>query len=319
MTSVPLAGGAEFDRIRAIARTLGPRARGLGGDCALVEFRGETLALSTDVSVEGVHFRRDWLTSEEIGWRAGAAALSDLAAVGAEAIGLLAAITLPRELPEGDTTALMAGLGAAAMSVGGVVLGGDLSRGDAISLAVTVVGRVSRPVPRSGAKPGDVVCVTGALGGARAALAAWEAGRAPDQAARAAFARPEPRLTVGRWLALHGATAMIDLSDGLAGDAAHLAAASGAALEIRLDRLPLHPSVPADGAGEPAAVFAARGGEDYELLVTLPAKTAAGAPDRCRADTGVELTRIGVVRDGTGVQFLLGGRPVELRGYDHFA
>lgn len=313
MTETPLGPGAEFDRIRAIAAALGGRARELGNDTALVRLGGTTVALSVDVSVEGVHFRREWLTLEEIGWRAAAAALSDLAASGAEVVGVLAALTIPASEPISSFVSLMQGVGAAADAVGGKVLGGDLSRGDAIALALTVIGTTQTPARRSGARPGDGVWVTGALGGSRAALTALLAGREPDVAARVRFSRPEPRIAWGRWLAAQGAHAMLDLSDGLAGDAGHLAAASGAALHLTLERLPVHPAVLREAAlaGEPAAVFAAKGGEDYELLVALPAGFPGGAD--------FPLTRIGEVRPGAGLHLELDGGPVVLSGYEHFA
>ena len=250
--TLPLAGGPEFDRIRAIIQALGPRAKGLGGDVRYVDAGDSLLALSVDVSVEGVHFRRDWITLEEIGWRAAAGALSDLAAAGAECVGLLVALTtMPRE-PEESFVSVMRGVDAAVASVGGLVLGGDLSRGDAMSLAVTVVGRTRTPIYRRGARAGDGLWITGELGGARAALAAWMAGRDPEPAARQRFTRPVPRLPEGRWLVEHGATAMMDLSDGLGGDAGHLAAASGLALCVELHDLPVHPAARPSHAAGPA-------------------------------------------------------------------
>lgn len=313
MSELRLGGGPEFDRIRAIAAALGPRARGLGNDTALLPLGDTLLALSTDLSVEGVHFRREWLTLEEIGWRATAAALSDLAAAAATPLGVLAALTLPGTEPAGSSVALMEGAGAAAAAVGATVLGGDLSSGDALSLAITVVGTVAVPVGRSGARPGDGLWVTGELGGARAALADLLAGRPPEAAARARFAHPEPRIDWGRRLAAGGASAMLDLSDGLAGDAEHLAAASRVALRIELERIPVHPAVQqaAATAGEPAPAFAASGGEDYELLVALPAGVTA--------DPDIQLTRVGEVQAGAGLRLDWQGRPVSLAGYRHFA
>jgi len=319
VTSLPLGPGAEFDRIRAIARALGPAARMLGGDCAVIpEPSGSSLLLSTDVSVEEVHFRRDWLHPGEIGWRAAAAALSDLAAGGADPVGLLAAVTVPRGSPERALTELMRGVGDAVTAVGGLVLGGDLSAGVVWVVAITVVGRAARPMSRRGARPGDGVWVTGTLGGARAALEAWRRGAEPVTEARNAFAHPLPRIRAGRWLADHGATAMLDLSDGLAGDARHLAAASEVALELDLDLLPLAPSarVAASALGMAPGRFAAEGGEDYELLVTLPPEfTRAG---ELEAECGVPLTRIGAAAGGSGVRLELGGVELSLNGFDHF-
>lgn len=312
-----LGPGPEFDRIRAITEVLGPRAAELGDDCAMVPLNGGFLALSTDVSVDGVHFRRSWLSAREIGWRATAAALSDLAAVGADPAGLLVALTLPADLPEADLLALMDGAGAAASASGTPVLGGDLAHGGTLQLAVTVVGSTPSWRGRSGAQAGDGLWVTGWLGGSRAALRAWEAGTTPDPAAREAFARPVPRLATGRWLASAGARAMIDLSDGLAGDARHLAAASGVAITIELARVPCHPALAAM-APAAAARFAAEGGEDYELLVAMPRAFGAEDASRCEAETGVRLTRIGQVGEGEGAVLLEGGEPAVLRSFDHF-
>lgn len=319
MTDIPLGAGAEFDRIRAIARALGPAAAGLGGDCAVIpESPGSNLVLSTDISVENVHFRVEWLSLEEIGWRAAAAALSDLAAAGAGAVGILTALTVPGSAPQSAVVEVMRGAGAAAAAADGVVLGGDLSSGDAWNIAVTVVGRAARPVSRRGAAPDDGVWVTGRLGAARAALEAWRQGREPDAHARGAFAHPAPRISAGRWLAAHGASAMLDLSDGLAGDAGHLAAASDVGLAIDLDLLPVAPAArtAAQGLGVAPARFAAEGGEDYELLATLPAGFASA--DSFEAAVGIPLTRIGSVRAGSGIRFRLAGADLVLTGFDHF-
>lgn len=313
MASLPLAGGPEFDRIRAIVDALGPRAAFLGGDAALVPLGDDLLALSTDVSVEGVHFRRDWLALDEIGWRATAGALSDLAAVAAECVGVLVALTADAREPEGTFASVMRGVDAAAASVGGVVLGGDLSRGDGMALAVTVVGRRATGITRHGARAGDGLWMTGTLGGARAALAAWTTGRLPEPGARERFAHPQPRLPAGRWLADHGARAMMDLSDGLGADAGHLAAASGLALEIELSRVPVHPAARAEArlAGQRPALFAAWGGEDYELVAAMP-PDFSGSPE-------LDVTQVGQFTEGSGVCFTLDGRPVAPGGYDHFA
>ena len=178
----PLGPGPEFDRIRAIARALGPAARGLGDDCALLPHGSETLAISTDVSVENVHFRLDWLSPREAGWRAAAAALSDLAAEAAEPLAVLSAITCPRAAGAEELTEMSAGIGEAAASTGAAVMGGDLSSGPAWSLAITVIGRAARPVTRTGARRSDGLWVTGVLGGARAALEAFRRGEKPGQA-----------------------------------------------------------------------------------------------------------------------------------------
>ena len=312
--------GAEVDRIRRIVAALGARAGDVGDDCAEVPPGDGTLVVSTDASVEHVHFQRDWLTAEEIGWRATAAALSDLAAQGAEPVGVLAALALPAGTPEVETTALMRGVGAAAASVGAAVLGGDLSRAQEWMITATVLGRASPPVRRSGAKRGDGLWVTGALGGARAALEAWRSGRMPDPEARAAFAHPEPRIAAGRWLAQHGARAMIDLSDGLAADVRHLAAASGVAAEVQLELLPVNGAAAAQAIaqGKDATIFAAEGGEDYELLAALPPSFGASEVSDFEKATGHALVRVGEIVKGGGVKLTLRGERLLLDGFDHF-
>jgi thiamine-monophosphate kinase len=315
-----LGQGAEFDRIRELVRVLGERARGLGDDCALLSDLSGTVALSTDVSVERVHFRLDWITAEEAGWRSAASALSDLAADGAEAVGLLSAITVPDGASTEDLAAIVDGIGSAAAAVGAAVLGGDLSRGPAWSATITVIGRAEHPVSRAGARVGDAVWVTGAVGGARAAVEAWRRGEMPTPEARGAYAHPEPRIAAGRWLAAHGARAMLDLSDGLGADAGHLAAASGVRIRLHLETVPVAAATIAEARRleVPAQQFAAEGGDDYELLAALPPDF--GEPDvrAFQSATGIALTRVGVVERGTGVHAELLGRALELRGYDHF-
>ena len=315
-----LGPGPEFDRIRAIARGLGERASGLGDDCALLADSVGTVALSTDLSVEGVHFRLDWITPAEAGWRSAAAALSDLAAEGAEPIGVLSAVMVPDGAKDDDLTAFAGGIGEAAAAVGATVIGGDLSRGPAWSATVTVVGRASRPVTRAGALAGDGVWVTGVLGAARAAVESWCRGEPPLPAARRAYARPEPRIIAGRWLAAHGARAMLDVSDGLAGDAGHLAAASGARIRLTLETVPVAAAAVAEARrlAVPVQQFAAEGGDDYELVVALPPDFGEAHVREFEVATGIAITRIGTVERGSGVRAELLGRALELRGYDHF-
>jgi thiamine-monophosphate kinase len=313
-----LGPGVEFDRIRGIVRLLGDNAAGLGDDCGLIRDGDGFLALSTDVSVEQVHFRLDWISLQEVGWRATAAALSDLAAEGAEPVGLLAAVTLPAGAGEPDLLELMSGVGAAAKFAGAPVLGGDLSSGPLWSLAITVVGRTRVPITRAGARPGDRLWVTGSLGGARAALETWRRNEKPSSEVRTRFAHPVPRIAAGQWLARHGAHAMIDLSDGIAGDARHLAAASQVRLQIDLEALPLADGAPreAERLNIPPGQFAAEAGEDYELLAALPSSFDGAA--QFGHDCGIELTRIGTVGEGRGVRFLSAGGELQLAGFNHF-
>jgi thiamine-monophosphate kinase len=198
------------------------------------------------------------------------------------------------------------------------VIGGDLSSAPVWIITVTVMGRTRAPISRGGAEAGDQLWITGTLGLARAALESWRRGDSPTLTARTRFAHPEPRIAAGRWLARHGAHAMIDLSDGLGGDAAHLAAASRVALAIQLESLPVSPDVEEEAgrAGVSAHQFAAESGEEYELLVSMPPRF--NAVDAFTHECGMVLTQIGQVEPGNGVRFRLGGREVQLRGFDHF-
>lgn len=321
--SVALGPGKEFDRIRAIVAALGVQGAGIGDDCAVVPgppHPGDALVVSTDASVEGVHFLTTWLTPKEIGWRATAAALSDLAAAGARPAGVVIAVVTPAEASEQMLVEVMAGAGGATAAAGAVVLGGDLCRGMAWHLAVTVLGWSPRVPGRGGATPGDRLWVTGSLGDARAALITFRAGRDPEPRVRRRFTAPDVRIPAGLALAAHGATAMLDLSDGLAGDVGHLAAASAVGVEVDLERLPVQRDTAraAEEIGIPPARFAAMGGEDYELLAAMP---SGFSPDATLIEElGVPLTEIGrVTPSGTGVRLLEGAVPVMLGGFDHFA
>jgi thiamine-monophosphate kinase len=317
MTAGRLGPGAEFDRLREIFARLGTAGQGLGDDTALLRLGGTTLAVSMDLSLEGVHFQTAWLSFEEIGWRATAAALSDLAAEGAKPVGILVSLGLPgRETgDEGGVEPgpeIMAGVAAAAKHVGTKVLGGDLVRSERYIVDVCVLGTALRPVRRSGARRGDSVWVTGTLGGAALALQGFRSGHSPAGALRRRFARPEPRIAAGRWLARHGARAMIDISDGLAADAGHLAAASGVAIELELERIPCW-----SGAAPRDAIAS---GEEYELLVVLPRSFTDRSARAFTHANGLALSPIGRCTVGSGVRLLDGGRAVPVpEGFDHFA
>jgi len=316
--NLALGPGPEFDRIRRLLALLGPAAQDIGDDCALVPCGDGFVCLSTDVSVEQVHFRLDWITLEEAGWRATAAALSDLAAEGSRPVGLLCAVSAPATSSEDDLMAVMRGVRDAGAYAAAPVLGGDLSTSPVWGLAMTVVGRSASPVSRSGIRPGDGLWVTGALGGSRAALSAWHRGARPNPAARARYAHPVPRLAAGIWMATHGAHAMIDLSDGLAGDTGHLAAASGVGIEVDVNAVPAAPET-AEEAGHLGITpqqFAAEGGEDFELLVALPPAFAGAAA--FEAECGLPLTRVGTAFEGSGVRFSRGGTVVSLSSFNHF-
>ena len=308
---VALGPGPEFDRIRAVWRALGGHGAALGDDAALVEVGGERLAISTDLAIEGQHFRLGWLDPVEIGWRAAAAALSDLAAVAAQPVGVLASVGVPGERSEAFLTELMDGVARAAACVGAKVWGGDLVRSEHVTIDVVVVGRAPAPVSRAGARPGDGLWVTGRLGGVVTAVRAWSEGREPSAEARVRFAHPTPRIAEGAWLRDRGARAMIDLSDGLVGDAGHLAAASGVVCVIEADRVPIHAAADWESA--------IAGGEEYELLVALPGETADSLGREFEVEFGVPLTHIGRIEEGTGVRVVRNGQPVDVEGgFSHF-
>lgn len=304
MSHTPLGPGAEFDRIRKALARLGSNAAGAGDDCAFVEVGAERLALSCDLTIEGTHFRAGWLAPEELGWRATAAALSDLAAVAAQPLGVLTSVAVPAEWPEEHFVDLMEGVGSAAQSVGAVVWGGDLVRADRVAVDVMVAGRIDgEPVRRTGAQVGDELWVTGSLGGPFHAIAAWNAGAEPEATARARLVHPVPRVREALWLKQRGARAMIDLSDGLVADAGHLAAASGVGVTLDPDLVPLHPAVE---VVDEALVS----GEEYELLVALPPGAGAPAAEAFRAAFALPLTRVGMVERGAGVQVRRRSGPV---------
>jgi thiamine-monophosphate kinase len=306
-----LGAGVEFDAIRAMLRVWGAQATGIGDDAAVLTVPpGESLVASTDASFEHVHFRRDWLTPREIGARAAAAALSDLAAMAATPVGLLLAIGVPPAW-RSELDALARGIGEVAAAALCPIVGGNVTRAGELSLTITVLGTTTRPLQRTGARVGDALYVTGALGGPGAALDALLRGATPRDVDRARFAAPRPRIAEARWLAEHGARAAIDISDGLVADAGHLAAASGVRVVIDLASLPC-----VDGIAPEAA---ASSGEEYELLVAFSGDAFPDA--RAFSDRfGAPLTTVGRVVSGSGVSLEGGDERVALpSGHDHLS
>jgi thiamine-monophosphate kinase len=306
--------GREFASIARWVQHWGTRARGIGDDAAILDVpTGRQLVVSTDTSTEGVHFKREWLTPAEIGWRAAMAALSDLAAMGAEPLGVLVAVGAPASW-DAALDEVLHGVGDACAVTHAPIIGGDTTRGPVLTLGITVLGTSSVPLRRSGARDGDRIYVTGSLGGPGAALSAWQRGdSAPRATHRARFAHPVARIVMGAWCASNGATAAIDISDGLVADAGHLAAASGQRIVIELSSIPV--------VGGVSLRDALVSGEEYELLVCGPPGLDVAA-NAARVGT---LTPIGRViaptpTNGSGVDVRDGMHRVDPPpGYDHLS
>jgi thiamine-monophosphate kinase len=301
---------SELVAIELLARALAqPRAKGvvlgIGDDAAVLE---NGLVWTIDAAVEGVHFDRRWVTLEDIGARAVEAALSDLAAMGATPIAALSALTLPRGIQRREIVALGKGEARAAKRAHTPIVGGNIARGPVLSLTTTVLGRARRPLRRDGARPGDELWLVGKLGLARAGLSFLQkSGKGPRQALRA-WQRPHALLDEGRKL-VGRASACIDVSDGLAGDAWHLAERSRVRVVIEGDAIvdPMLRAVARALARSPIEL-ALQGGEDYALLATGPRQKR---PRFAR--------KIGGIEAGRGVLLELAGkrRVLPRQGFDH--
>lgn len=306
-----MGAGAEFDAIRALMARWGDLVVDIGDDAAVLPAVSTGVrVVSTDACIEDVHFRRAWITPREVGARAAAAALSDLAAMGAEAECLLVAFVVPPSWRDllGEVAD---GIGDVVRPSGARIVGGNLSTGRTFGITCTVIGRAVRPVSRAGAQVGDLVIVTGALGGPGAALAAFGAEREPEPWSRARFARPVPRLCEGVALAAAGVSSMLDVSDGVAADARHLGAASSVRLRVDSARIPCGPGI----TPEQALVS----GEEYELLATISPAAWHHLAASWAAHHDTPLTVIGEVVDERHADPAVGPPNASRRGFDHFS
>jgi thiamine-monophosphate kinase len=295
---------------------------GVGDDAAVLRpTPGRRLVATTDVVVEGRHFTAALSDPEDWGWKAAAVNLSDLAAMGAEARWLLVALTVPPQTPAPLLDRVYAGLREACRAFTVALAGGDTSAGPVLSLAVTAIGEAEQVVTRAGARPGDRLVVSGPLGAAAAGLGLL--GRGPDdRQARdllgrfpglaAAHRRPQPQLAAGRRLAAAGASAMLDVSDGLAGDALHLAEASGVGLEVDAAAVPVAPGVAEAAAllGRDPLHLALAGGEDFAIAAALPPDAPTAGATVCGRFTADPTRRV--------CRTPAGDLPLAGLAYDHF-
>jgi thiamine-monophosphate kinase len=285
---------------------------GIGDDGAVVRAPDGRVVASTDLLVEGWHFRRDWSSATEIGGKAAAQNLADIAAMGAVPTALLIGLATPGDLPVAWAEDLAAGLAQECARVGAAVAGGDISAGPVVMLAVTALGDLAGqpPVTRSGARPGDVLAVAGHLGRSAAGLALLQAGLDQPASLLAAHRWPHPDYAAGPEAARLGATSMIDVSDGLVQDVGHLAEQSGVRIDLESVRLPGDDALPiaAAAVGRPDSLdWILSGGEDHALAATFPPRAALSG----------RWTVVGRVRDGQGVW--VDSRRVErLSGWTHF-
>ncbi len=293
------------------ATVLGP-----GDDAAVVRTPDGRVVASTDLLVEGRHFRREWSSAYDVGRRAAAQNLADIAAMGAVPTALLIGLAAPADVPLDWVDGFADGLADECALVGAAVVGGDVVSAEVLTLGVTALGDLQgrAPVTRGGARVGDVVVLVGPLGLSAAGLAVLAggdtalAGRHPEVVA--AFRRPAPPYAAGPMLADLGATAMIDVSDGLIADLGHVAEASGRRVELHSDWLLIEPALRAVGAdlGVDPLTWVLTGGEDHALVATLPADVVL-APG---------LLRIGLVTEGSGVVVVGRQPPAGPGGFDHF-
>lgn len=303
----------EFGVIAAVTARLpqGPAVLlGPGDDAAVVAATDGRVVATTDVLVEGVHFRRDWSSAADVGVRAAGASLADIAAMGAVPTALLVGLVAPADLPLGWAEGLADGLREECDRVGASVVGGDVTRGTAVTLAVTALGDLQSrpPVLRSGARAGDLVAVAGRLGWAAAGLAVLSRGFRSPRVLVEAHRRPHPPYGAGPEAATLGATAMCDVSDGLVQDLGHIAEASGVGISVEAASLEVADPLRdvASALGTDPLSWVLTGGDDHALAATFPAGTTLSPVWRV----------VGEVVEGEVV--LVDGAEVPAGGYDHF-
>jgi thiamine-monophosphate kinase len=310
---ITVSDAGEFGLIARVTAGLEVAAStivGPGDDAAVVAAPDGRVVVSTDLLVEGRHFRRDWSAAEDVGHKAAARAFADIAAMGAVPTALLIGFAAPPTLELDWVDGLMTGLRAECAHVGAAIVGGDVTAGDQVTIALTAIGDLEgrAPVTLGGAAVGDVVAVCGRLGWAAAGFAVLGRGfRSPVQVV-AAHRRPEPPYFEGPHAAQLGATAMTDVSDGLIADLSHVAEASGVRIEIRAQTVDVPAKIREVGAAlnvDPL-VWVLAGGDDYALAATFPARTELPAPWEV----------IGVVVEGEGVR--VDGRRWPQGGHEHF-
>ncbi len=295
---------------------------GIGDDAAVLPAPDGRVVASTDVLVENRHFRRDWSSAREIGGKAAAQNLADIAAMGAVPTALLVGLAAPGDLPVAWAEDMAAGLAEECSRAGATVAGGDLSGAPLIMLAVTALGDLAgrAPVTRSGARPGDLVAVSGALGHSAAGLALLQAGLAEPAGLVAAHRWPHPDYAAGPEAAQLGATSMIDVSDGLLQDLGHLAGQSGVRIDLASAQLPVSNALRAAAdalAKQDPLDWVLAGGEDHALVATFPPETRLTGRWSVMGRVGAGQARPGQADDGPGV-WVDSRRSERLSGWNHF-
>ena len=326
----------EFALLARLQQRLQPAGaprvvRGIGDDCAVLRpADGHDLLVTTDTQEEGVHFRRDWSTPEDIGWRCLAVNVSDIAAMGGVPLGAVVALSLPETLAVAFVEAMYDGMNALAEAYDCPIIGGNISKStERLSVTITVLGSTPRDgaAYRAAARAGDAIWVTGDLGAVKAGLEALIHPQAvaglPTDAVLARYRRPRPRLREAQFLRQHGAHSLIDLSDGLSSDLAHICEASGVGARLLADRIPISDETRkvARAFGLDALTMALHGGEDFELCLTAPSDVAEALEQGFRDQFDCPLTRIGTIQAGAGVTLCHsdgGDVPLIAGGYDHF-